>query len=119
MTFPDMTIGESLIPHIPKLLEVIKRHNVIDPILGETLAQASGLKSSVEVRALVSHLRVVEGAPIASQGNGYFWATKPEEMDETIEHIEKRLTRLRRVLRSLRNTQLDMAAGIEQRGVFE
>ena len=119
MTFPDMTVGESLIAKSDLLKDILRDYTEGNPIVGSTLAKMLAFKSSVEVRALVSHLRVAEGAPIASQGNGYFWATKPEELDATIEHVENRLARLRRVARSLRNVQLEMSTGTEQRRMFE
>jgi hypothetical protein len=46
--------------------------------------------SGVQVRAIVSHLRVVERQPIGSDQRGYFWARSREELKTTIEHMKQR-----------------------------
>jgi len=46
-----------------------------------------------EVRAIVSYLRC-QSFPIGSDTNGYFLATKPEEIEQTIEQLEGRAKKI-------------------------
>lgn len=46
--------------------------------------------SGVQVRAIVSYLRVVHKQPIGSDQRGYFWCTSREQLDTTIKHMEER-----------------------------
>lgn len=51
----------------------------------------SGVKiSDVDVRALTNYHRRND-EPIGSSGNGYFYATGPDELDETIQHLNDRI----------------------------
>ena len=46
--------------------------------------------SGVQVRSIVSYLRVVTHEPIGSDQRGYFWTTSREQLETTIKHMEER-----------------------------
>ncbi|MGB5107535.1 MAG: hypothetical protein WBP42_12575 [Candidatus Zixiibacteriota bacterium] len=46
--------------------------------------------TGVQVRAIVSYLRVVQHYPIGSDQRGYFWCTSREQLETTIKHMEER-----------------------------
>ena len=58
-----------------------------------------GIKG-IEVRHLVNQLRR-DGVPIASSGNGYFYAATEQEVRATIAHLTRRISGIAAAIRGL------------------
>lgn len=85
--------------------------------IGRRLRCYRGIKLREEtVRAVLSLLRLIGGAEgqIASNGKGFRYARTPEELDETIEHLEGRIRHISRVLQAVRRTQQSMRCHLQQ-----
>ena len=61
-----------------------------------------GIKG-IEVRHLVNQLRR-DGIPIASNGNGYFYAATDQEVRATIAHLTRRISGISAAIRGLNRT---------------
>ena len=66
-----------------------------------------------QVSALMAYLRM-QGYPIGSNGNGYFWAKRPEELDQTIEHMESRIRRQSVILNKVKSIREAMKETYQQ-----
>lgn len=69
-----------------------------------------------QVSSLISYLRM-QSYPIGSNGKGYFWARKPEELDQTIEHMESRIRRQSVILHKLKATRQTMLESYQQQEI--
>lgn len=103
MTLPgfsgDAELGQTAQRHLAKFVERLRLRTAGNPVLSAEVER--GLKiSGVTVRAMVSHLRV-QRQPVASSGKGYFWARSRVELQETIDHLKARVTRMNRVISAL------------------
>ncbi len=79
---------------IIRLIKKAKR-----PITAQTIGEKVGL-TAVNVRVGIHNLRV-EGLPIGSLSRprgGFFWATRPQQLDHTIAHFKSRLSSMRTAL---------------------
>jgi len=79
----------------------------------ENAITSGGLKAvkglvGPEVRSIVHHLRVVYGRAIASSGKGYHVVSKPEGLDDTIQHLSQRINSMKEVKEALIQTQKAM-----------
>lgn len=68
-------------------------------LLGYRLCSVFGLTSSL-LRRNINELRV-EGHPVCSDSNGYFYAACPEEIDITIAHLASRSREMNRAMEGL------------------
>lgn len=84
---------------LPKFTERLMLRTADNPVLSRTIELGMRI-GGVTVREMVSHLRV-EGNPVGSSGKGYFWASKPEELQETVDHLRARITRMEHVMSGL------------------
>lgn len=78
-----------------------------------TAITSGGLKAvkdlvGTEVRGIVHHLRVTLKRPIASGGKGYFTATDPEELNDTIDQLRGRINSIDEVRDALIKTRRRM-----------
>lgn len=89
----------------PLLLKGLRSYGIDEPIKSPEIEEALSI-SGVEVRAIVSSLRK-SGEPIASTSKGYYWATKPSELETTIGHIEGRMHKLGSVREGLVNARFE------------
>lgn len=73
-----------------KLLACIRNSHVgaSNAISGRQLCEYFGLTGSL-VRKLINKLRI-EGEPVCSDGNGYFYASTLKEIEATIAHLSSR-----------------------------
>lgn len=71
-----------------------------------------------EIAALIGYLRM-QGYPIGSNSRGYFWAKEPGELDKTIEHMESRLVRQRRITEKLKAIRSAMQETYQQQEIFK
>lgn len=73
-----------------KIIDYLKDYHVgaDNALLGSRLCSIFGLASSL-LRKSINELRV-EGYPVCSDSNGYFYAGCPEEIDITIAHLASR-----------------------------
>ncbi len=78
-------------------------------IIGAIIGSMFGAqRDTTHVRAMVSHLRTRNELPIGSNGKGYFWALKPDQLESTIDHLEARIQKERAVIRGLKRAQKDL-----------
>lgn len=82
----------------------ICQYGISKPIQGAQIAEKFQI-SIKDVKDIVSYFRK-QGAEIGSktgqsQGAGYFGATKPDELESTIDHIDSRMNQLAEVKRGL------------------
>ncbi len=66
-----------------------------------------------QVSSLIAYLRM-QDYPIGSNGKGYFWAKKPGELDQTIEHMESRIRRQSAILNKVKATREAMREAHQQ-----
>ena len=96
-----------------KLMAHVTKEN---PITSQGLKLVKNI-SGPEVRAIIHHLRVVKNRPIASCGKGYFTAHSPEELDDTIKHLDQRINSIDEVKNALVKMQRDMRKNDPQVGI--
>lgn len=112
-TFEDI---EGLTPKALEAKEFIL--NAIFKALGEFITAAEiarklRLEESIQieqvsVRAVIAYMRLFEGQPISSSGDGFRYEYTPEGLNSTIEHIRGRIIRMSRVVHALEMTQTRM-----------
>lgn len=100
-------LSKRLLALAPQFLEGLKRGRLdgritpTAPVTGREICKRwKALKESSEVRALVSYWRE-RGEPIASEGDGYFYALTPSELEPTMLHLRQRMSRILTVTRGL------------------
>ena len=99
---------------IPEFQKIIAARSIDNPIYSMNIEAELNLPGA-EVRAIVSHLRVNAIPPfIGSGSHGYFHATKAEELDSTVDQIEGRIVRLKRVAKGLKLAQSRLRCGDTQ-----
>ncbi len=78
-----------------QILRLIKKAK--KPITAQTMGEKVGV-TAVNVRITIHNLRV-KGNPIGSissrGGGGFFWATKPRQLDHTVAHFRSRMNSMR------------------------
>lgn len=72
-------------------------------ISGRQLCEYFGLTGSL-IRKLISKLRI-EGHPVCSDGNGYFYASTVQEIDATIGHLSSRRKEMMHAEKGLRQAK--------------
>ena len=80
-------------------------------ITSRDLESITNLKGS-EIRAEVNRLRTA-GAPIASDANGYYIATTPEELTATIRNLQSRRNAMNRAIEGLSEAKYNLIFGGE------
>ena len=65
--------------------------------------------SGAEVRSQIHNLRT-QNVPIASDGNGYYIATNPSDLEHTIASLNSRISKMIAVRESLKKSQEKMKA---------
>lgn len=93
-------LSHKLTPLAPRLASMLRRMREsgtatpADPITAQRIRErAASVGFNVhnsEICAMVNHLRRT-GHPIASNGDGYFWALSEEELAPTIRHMRERI----------------------------
>ena len=78
-------------------------------ITSREIGSLTNLKGS-EIRKIVNESRS-QFIPIASDGNGYFIATKPEELNHTIAQINSRIHKMIKAREGLKKAQRNMMEG--------
>lgn len=73
---------------VQSFLAGMKAHRKDNPIKSKKIESKMGL-TGPEVRAIVGHLRRL-GNPICSFRKGYHWTHDPDELQQTIDHLESR-----------------------------
>lgn len=113
--FDEMPVMTKRTEHsIPEFQRLLTAQPIDNPIYSMMLEAELNL-AGVEIRAIVSHLRVSVTPPfIGSGANGYFHARKAEDLDSTIDQIEARITRLQRVAKGLKLAQVRLRCGDTQ-----
>lgn len=107
-----------LAPRLASLLFRLRENGTVTPACPITASRikARMLDAGIsvhnsEVCAMVNHLRRA-GHPIASTGDGYFWAQTREELDSTVQHMQERIASMRDavngMLRSFQNSQTEL-----------
>lgn len=83
------------------LAEYLRRYHFgqFNATTSRELELSFGIKG-IEVRHLVNQLRR-EGIPIASSGNGYFYASTDQEVRATIAHLTRRISGISAAIRGL------------------
>ena len=83
------------------LAEYLRRYHLgqFNATTSRELELSFGIKG-IEVRHLVNQLRR-EGIPIASNGNGYFYAATDQEVRATIAHLTRRISGISAAIRGL------------------
>lgn len=84
------------------ILGAIARHTFEKPITAEQLLINTNErlhtdynpKKDAVVRKIVSYCSCEKGLPVASCSRGYYRARRAEELDPTIQHLERRLKRI-------------------------
>jgi biotin operon repressor len=83
------------------LVNLIKEYGSKEkPVRGNVLASLLGV-SKPSIRIEVNKLRR-EGVPICSNREGYYYSTKPEDIKETIAHLESRTRNIREAIDGIR-----------------
>ena len=88
--------------HIGAFLRAVKGRGITDPAKSPEFERAFGITGET-VRQIVHELRM-QGHPIGSGRQGYFYARNKAEIAETISHIEGRRNSLEAVGGALRRT---------------
>ena len=78
-------------------------------LTGRNLGETTGLKGS-QIRAEVNRLRAA-GEPIASDAQGYYIATDPEELTATIKNLQSRRNAMNRAIEGLMEAKYKMIFG--------
>lgn len=93
-----------------KILAHLKDHHVgaDNALLGSRLCSIFGLTSSL-LRKSINELRV-EGYPVCSDSNGYFYAGCPEEIDVTIAHLASRSREMDHAKNGLRRAKAEFGS---------
>ena len=88
-----------------KLIAYIRTSHIgaSNAISGRQLCEYFGLTGSL-VRKLINKLRI-EGHPVCSNGNGYFYASKLEEIDATNSHLSGRRKEMLHAEKGLRQAK--------------
>lgn len=73
---------------VQSFLAGMKAHGKDNPIISKKIEKKLKL-AGIEIRAIVGHLRRL-GNPICSSGKGYYWTHDPDELQQTIDHLESR-----------------------------
>ena len=73
---------------VQSFLAGMKAHRKDNPIISNKIESKMGL-TGPEVRDIVRHLRRL-GNPICSSGKGYYWTHDPDDLQQTIDHLESR-----------------------------
>lgn len=76
-----------------------------------------GSRGDVAVRDMVHTLRVA-GYPIAGSGKGYWWATDPDDLDQTVDSLEKRARSIQAMADAVKETQAKMRLKQPQEELF-
>lgn len=66
-----------------------------------------------QISALMGYLRMSD-YPIGSNGKGYFWARRPEELEQTIQHMKSRIRWQSIILNKMEATQQAMKESHQQ-----
>lgn len=98
----------------------MKKFNLLDflpqgkenHITSRELESRTDLKGT-RIRAEVNKLRT-EGNPIASDANGYYIATTPEELTATIRNLESRRNAMNRAIEGLTEAKYKLVFGEEK-----
>lgn len=105
-------LPERLIPVAHRLADYLQRARAagsITPANPKTAADlVAGIGANVKgvkvdgpsIRAMVNFLRVHK-TPIASTGNGYFWANTTKELNQTILHMMERISAIQAAIAGL------------------
>ena len=88
-----------------------------NPILSQKFEDAHKITGS-EVRAIISYCRVERHLPIGSGAKGYYWMTDPDDVDETVKHLDGRILRMQIVRKELIKTQQNMINEKRQTEIF-
>lgn len=111
-------LSPKVIAQSTNCLRYLQQHTTEDkPRIAYNFRQAYGFQPS-EVAALIGYLRM-QGYPIGSNNRGYFWAREPDELNKTIEHMESRLVRQRRITEKLKQIQRAMQETGQQQEIFK
>ena len=84
-----------------RLAEYLEQYHMgaLNAATSRELELTFGIKG-IEVRHLVNQLRR-DGVPIASSGNGYFYAATEQEVRATIAHLTRRISGIAAAIRGL------------------
>lgn len=111
-------LSPKVVAQATNCLVYLQMHTTEDkPRKAYNFRQAYGFRPS-EVAALIGYLRM-QGYPIGSNGKGYFWVREPDELDKTIEHMESRLVRQRRITEKLKTIRSTMQETGQQQEIFK
>jgi len=101
-------------------IELQVRHTIGRELSSVDLYQRRRL-SGPEVRAIIHYLRT-DHCPIGSNSKGYFWATRPEDLETTRKHLTQRANSMYEVARILSSIMQDMRSGRKanpQKSIFD
>ena len=101
------------------LAEYLRRYHFgqFNATTSRELELSFGIKG-IEVRHLVNQLRR-EGIPIASNGNGYFYAATDQEVKATIAHLTRRISGISAAIRGAHwRSPTPVSSGYGWRGVI-
>jgi hypothetical protein len=101
---------------IDLIFGLVQIRTVDNPIHSKPLERSMSL-TGPEVRAVITFLRLQE-YPIASNGKGYYYATNPTDLRETIDHLEGRAFKISQVAGALKATMKKMLREAQQQ-LFE
>lgn len=73
---------------VQSFLSGMKAHRRDNPIISKKIESKMGL-TGPDVRDIVRHLRRL-GNPICSFHKGYYWTHDPDDLQQTIDHLESR-----------------------------
>ena len=73
---------------VQSFLAGMRAHSKDNPIKSYQIEAKLDLKGPV-IRAIVGHLRRM-GSPICSSSEGYYWTHDPDDLQQTIDHLESR-----------------------------
>jgi hypothetical protein len=104
------SLSAKLIPVAHRLAEYLRKSRQFDQITPDNPKTAAelveigadaGLKlEGPTIRAMVNYLRI-NRHPVGSNGNGYFWAIKREELNPTLIHMMERISAIQHAVTGL------------------
>lgn len=85
-----------------EVLEYLKTTHYDESIAVKSGAMCELFNLSKEsLRAVVNYLRS-DGYPVCSSYRGYWYSEKPEDIDKTLKHLERRISGMQRAITGLK-----------------
>lgn len=90
--------------------ELLRKHDIPNPIKGSDIMKILHISTGAELRSQIRDLRR-KGCPIGSTKQGYFWASSPSELGDTIKQLNSRAFDLIKTVKALKRS-------FRPRGIF-